>query len=105
MTGGNNVKYIKTVEGFTPDDAGNVKLNSHRLFNVDLNTVTEAGIYDFTWTRLSAEDMGERFNSPSGNNGILRVTITESAIIQEYKGDDPNIKNSFWRHKKTSELG
>lgn len=105
VTGGNNVKYIKTVEGFTPDDAGNVKLNSHRLINVDLNTVTEAGIYDFTWTRLSTEDMGERFNSPSGNNGILRVTVTESAIIQEYKGDDPNIKNSFWRHKKLQNWG
>lgn len=106
VTGGNNVKYIKTVEGFTPDDAGNVKLNSHRLINVDLNTVTEAGIYDFAWTRLSAKDMGERFNSPSGNNGILRVTITESAIIQEYKGDDPNVKkNSFWRHKKLQNWG
>lgn len=105
VTDGNNVKYIKTVEGFTPDDAGNVKLNSHRLINVDLNTVTEAGIYDFIWTRLSVDDMGERFNSPSGNNGILRVTITESAIIQEYKGDDPNVKNSFWRHKKLQNWG
>lgn len=98
VTGGDNVKYIKTVEGISPDDNGNVGLGLHPVArNGDYNTLNNRPTHPVAWNG-DYNSLNNKPYIPPDSVGLPNVSTVMQTFTVPYTAWRIQVNHNGWAY-------